>query len=177
MDKKLMALLATQVTALTGDQLSWLTGDQLSWLTGDQLRGLTREQLSWLTGDQLRGLTGDQLSWLTGEQVIPVIDRLYTKMFAEIKAETRRLDQSTFGPETAPANICDTPMCVAGHTVNLAGEAGYKLKAALGFAAAARLIHQASSEAPPPRYDNYPSKWALAYIEARAKEEAAAALT
>ncbi len=194
---QLRGLTRDQLRGLTRDQLSWLTGDQLrgltrdqlSWLTGDQLRGLTRDQLSWLTGDQLSWLTGDQLSWLTGDQLrgltrdqlrgltgagAPKVERLYSRMAAEIKAEQRRLDQATFGPSFDPGeNLCKTPMCIAGHTVHLAGPEGYKLAARLGFAGAATLIHRASRpDAGLPRYDGYPNEWALAYIEARAKEEA-----
>jgi hypothetical protein len=100
-------------------------------------------------------------------------------MLAEIRNEKRRLDQSTFGPEkegpVPAANLGDSPMCVAGHTVNLAGAEGWKLKNQVGFSTAARLIHQASRpDTGAPRYDSYPNEWALAYIEARAREEAAA---
>ena len=65
-------------------------------------------------------------------------------------------------------------MCVAGHTVHMAGEPGYQLAKRLGFALAATLIHRASRpDVPAPRYDVYPDEWALAYIEARAEEEKA----
>ena len=172
MTKKIMALMAT--SELTRDQLSWLTRDHLSWLTRDQLRGLTGDQLSWLTGDQLRGLTRDQLRGLTGDQKIPKVKSLYSAMLADIQKSARLLDQKTFGPDNGPAedNVCKTPMCIAGHTVSLAGTAGYDLCKRLGFAGAATLIHRMSRpDAPLPRYDSYPNEWALAYIEARAAEE------
>jgi hypothetical protein len=142
---------------------------QLSWLTSEQLSGLTSEQLSWLTRSQLSGLTS--------EQKIPTIPNLYSLMLAAIKDEQRVLDQSTFGPESDPGtNLCDSPMCIAGHTVNLAGAEGYKLKNVFGFAGAARLIHNASRpDVGAPRYDVYPSEWALAYISERAAEEKAKA--
>ena len=181
MTKEQMALMAT--SWLTRDQLSWLTGDQLRELTGDQLRGLTRDQLreltrdqlSWLTGDQLRGLTRDQLRGLTGDHKELKVEGLYSRILADINATKRILDQNTFGPDGGPkANLCDTPMCIAGHTVNLAGEAGYKLSESLGFAGAARLIHLLSRpDVAEPRYDSCPNEWALAYIEARAAEDAA----
>ena len=146
MDKEMMVVLASE--RMTGDQLSWLTGDQLS------------------------GLTGAQLSWLTGDQKIPKVENLYSRMLDDINADKRKLDQKTFCPYEAETNICDSPMCIAGHTVNLAGADGYKLKKAFGFAGAARLIHNMSRpDVGEPRYDNYPSEWALAYIEARAAEE------
>ena len=196
MTKKIMTLMAT--SELTRDQLSWLTGDQLRGLTRDPLRGLTRDQLRGLTRDQLRGLTVDQLSWLTRDQLrgltgdqlrgltrdqlrgltrdqkIPKVKSLYSAMLADIQKSARLLDQKTFGPDNGPAedNVCKTPMCIAGHTVSLAGTAGYDLCKRLGFAGAATLIHRMSRpDAPLPRYDSYPNEWALAYIEARAAEE------
>ena len=116
--------------------------------------------------------TRDQLRGMTGEQAIPVLTNLYSRILADIEESKRQLNQATFGPDTAPVNICDTPMCIAGHTVNMAGAEGYKLKDLFGFSAAARLIHFASRpDVAPPRYDSYANEWALAYIEARAAEE------
>jgi hypothetical protein len=189
MDKKMMALLATngpltgeQLSSLTGEQLSWLTGEQLSWLTGEQLASLTGGQLSWLTGWQLSSLTGEQLASLTGEQLssltgelkIPEVKNPYLRMLADIEAGKRCHQQSTFGPDDAypDMNICGTPMCTAGHLVNMAGPDGYALKDRLGYAGAATLIHMKSRpDVPPQNFGNIPQKWALAYIEARAAEE------
>ena len=155
--KETMALLAS----------SSLTRDQMAGLTGDQLASLTRDQLAWLTSEQLAGLTGNYN--------IPKVENLYSRMLDGLNTHIRTLNQDTYGPEEPPLDICDTPMCIAGHTVHLAGEAGYALKDNLGFPLAARLIHDASRpDAVPPRYDTYPTPWALAYIEVRAAEEAQA---
>jgi hypothetical protein len=171
-----------QLSRLTPDQLSELTPDQLSELTPDQLRGLTAYQLSGLTPDQLRGLTPDQLRGLTPDQLgeltpleVPKVERLYSSILAQINAGQRLLDQKTFGPDDGPGkNLCGTPMCIAGHTVQCAGPVGYELKERYGFSIAAALIHRASRpDAPLPRYDVYPNEWALAFIEARAAEETA----
>lgn len=63
-------------------------------------------------------------------------------------------------------------MCTAGHLVNMAGEAGYRLKDRLGWVDAARLIHLRSRpDAPPQNFVNIPQAWALAYIRERASEE------
>jgi hypothetical protein len=176
---QLRGLTRDQLRGLTGDQLRGLTGDQLSWLTRDQLRGLTGDQLSWLTRDQLRGLTRDQLRGLTGDQLssldeIPIVENLYSQILEGIEKEQRRLDQGDFGPSSDPGDeLCETPMCIAGHTVNLAGQAGYDLVNNLGFPIVATLIHRRSRpDAPLPRYDSYPNEWALAYIKERAAEEA-----
>jgi len=109
---------------------------------------------------------------------VPKVANLYSVMLEEINSEKRKLDQSTFGPESGPvavASLCDSPMCIAGHTINLAGAEGWKLKREVGWSMAALLIHRASRpDVGAPRYDSYPNEWALAYIEARAKEEKAA---
>ena len=149
MDKKMMALLAT---------------------TGP----LTREQLSWLTGEQLSWLTGEQLDSLTGGRKIPEVKNPYSRMLADIEAGKRCHQQNTSGPDDAKPDmdICGTPMCTAGHLVNMAGPDGYALKDRLGYAGAATLIHMASRpDVPPQNFGNIPQEWALAYIEARAAEE------
>jgi hypothetical protein len=95
-------------------------------------------------------------------------------MLADIQKEKRQLEQSTFGPQEGVAedNLCKTPMCIAGHTVNLAGKAGYALAKKVSFAVAAALIHRKSRpDIGMPRYDSYPNTWALAYIEIHAQEE------
>ena len=122
---------------------------------------------------QLSGLSGAQLSGLSGAQVVPNVPSLYGRIWADIQAQLRLLDQSTFGPDEGPGgNVCGTPMCVAGHTVNLAGENGYALAKDLGFAGAALLIHRASCplDVSPPRYDNCPNDWTAAYIELMAEQ-------
>ena len=103
---------------------------------------------------------------------IPVVPNLYRRIWDDITANARQLDQSLFGPDSDPGtNLCKTPMCIAGHTVNLAGQAGYDLIGEFGFAIAAKLIHEASCPGvPAPRYDSYPNDWALAYIEEQAKK-------
>jgi hypothetical protein len=104
---------------------------------------------------------------------IPVIPKLYTKLLADIKAKRRLHDQKTWGPECDPgANVCGTPMCTAGHLVNIAGEIGYKLRAKYDWRGAARLIHMKNRpDAPPQNFGSIPQEFALAYIEQRAEEE------
>ena len=103
------------------------------------------------------------------------MDRLYSRIAVDISNEKRILRQSTFGELDAPATegtLCNTPMCVGGHTVNLAGAEGYALANAFGFETAAALIHRASRpDVACPRYDACPDEWMMAYIEERAAEE------
>ncbi len=69
-------------------------------------------------------------------------------------------------------NICGTPMCTAGHLVNMAGEIGYKLKSKYGWANAAMLIHLKSNpDLPVQNFGSIPQEWALAYIEEMAERE------
>ena len=185
MDKKMMIVFATNPSWLSREQFSWLSCEQLDGLSREQFGWLSREQMGWLSYEQLSGLSREQMGWLTNEQfsemsggqlssaAIPSVPGLYSKMWAAMQAGGRCLDQSIFGPTDDPGvNLCSTPMCIAGHTVNLAGERGYALMDVFGFAGAALLIHRASlGDVPPPRYDTYPNEWALAYIEARAAEE------
>ena len=197
MDKKTMVILATngpltggqlasltrgqlasltrgQLASLTGEQLASLTRGQLASLTGEQLVSLTRGQLASLTGGQLASLTGEQLASLTRELKIPKIKNPYSRMLAEIQAGQRCHKQSTFGPNDAnpETNLCGTPMCTAGHLVNMGGPDGYALKDRMGYAGAATLIHMKSRpDVAPQNFGNIPQEWALAYIEARAAEE------
>jgi len=106
---------------------------------------------------------------------IPVLEKPYTHLLADIQAKKRAFKQSTFGPErpTPEPNICNTPMCTAGHLVNMAGAAGWKLKDKYGFAGAASLIHDMSHPGwPQQNYGAIPDDWALAYIEEMAQHEA-----
>ena len=110
---------------------------------------------------------------------IPRIDKPYTKMLADIKAKLRCHDQSTFGPADFDPNrnLCRTRMCTAGHLVNMAGEPGYKLLKALNgsFEWAAMLIHSESCpNVAPQNFGGISQEMAMAYIEQRAAEEAAA---
>ena len=107
-------------------------------------------------------------------QSIPIVKQPYAQLLAAIESNTRKHDQSTFGPECDPqANLCKTPMCTAGHLVNMAGEVGYSLSKKYGPAGAARLIHRRwRPDVPPQNFGSIPQKFAMAYIRQRAKEEA-----
>ena len=149
MNKKAMALMATDPR--------WLSPEQISWLSPEQISGLSPEASEFLK------ITYDQ---------IPQVENLYTGILKQIKSEALTLDQSTFGESNRGQSVCGSPMCIGGTTVWLAGDAGYELADRIGFALAAYLIHNKSRpNTPAPRYDVYPNKWALAYVEERAKEE------
>ena len=107
---------------------------------------------------------------------IPVLEKPYSRLLAEIKAGKRKHDQSTFGPDCDPkTNLCGTSMCTAGHLVNMAGEIGYKLKDKYDWQIAARLIHMKSRpDVPPQNFGGIQQEFAMAYIEERAAEEEAA---
>jgi hypothetical protein len=188
-------ILAINLRSLSTDQIGWLSQDQIGWLSRYQIGGLSRYQIGGLSQDQIGGLSQDQIGglsryqigWLSQDQIdwlskenqvilfgadVPKVKHLYSKMLTDINNSKRYLDQHTFGPDSAPTNICNTPMCLAGHTINLAGAKGYKLKDRFSFEIAARLIHRASCpDFPEPRYDSYPNEWALSYITEMAKLE------
>jgi hypothetical protein len=164
-----------QIGWLSRSQIGWLSPDQIGWLSRSQIGGLSPDQIGWLSPDQIGGLSRSQIGWLSPDQTaiifgdasVPKVERLYSRMLEEITESKRQLDQSTFGPEELidVEHVCKTPMCIAGHTVNLAGAAGYALRRRFSFDIAARLIHRASCpDLPEPRYDNYPNAWALSYI-------------
>ena len=158
-------ILAINPRSLSTDQIGWLTQDQIGWLSQNQIGGLSQNQIGGLTQDQIGWLSKENNCILFGNASVPKVKNLYSRMLADINASERKIDQSTFGPDNPPANICDTPMCIAGHTVHLAGAPGYALKNRFSFDIAARLIHRASCpDLPEPRYDSYPNEWALAYI-------------
>ena len=105
---------------------------------------------------------------------IPVIDKPYTRLLEQIRAGQRIHKQSVFGPDCDPkTNLCKTPMCTAGHLVNMAGDVGYKLREKYGWEVAAGLIHRKSRpDVAPHNFGGIPQKFAMAYIEERAAEEA-----
>lgn len=108
-------------------------------------------------------------------EAIPVIDKPYTQLLADINDKKRIFKQSTFGdiedfdPEM---NVCGSAMCTAGHLVNMAGKAGYDLKKAYGWETEASVIHyKAHPNIPPQNFGSIPQEWALGYIEYMAEIE------
>jgi hypothetical protein len=177
-----------QISGFTPRQISGFTPRQISGFTPRQISGFTPRQISGFTPEQISGFTPEQISGLSAEglaahknfwDAVPKIEAPYSTMLADIRAHRRIHNQSTFGPDADPKeNLCGSPMCTAGHLVNMAGEAGYELKEKFGWADAARFIHLKSRpDVPPQNFGSIPQAWALAYIEERAEEEQAAAAT
>jgi len=105
---------------------------------------------------------------------VPVIDKPYTRIVSDIKEGRRIHRQSTFGPDRDPStNLCKTPMCTAGHIVNLAGPEGYALKEKYGWSAAAAILFEKAHPGwPQQNYGNIPQEWAMAFLETMAEREA-----
>ncbi len=103
----------------------------------------------------------------------PLVLNPYSKMLAQISEGQRHHDQSTFGPDCDPAaNLCKTPMCTAGHLVNMAGQSGYELKKKYGWSLAATLIHERAHPGwPCQNFGAINQEWAMAYIEEMAERE------
>ena len=106
---------------------------------------------------------------------IPVLDKPYTHLLTDIKENKRIHRQSTWGPEDEPTDkkhICDTPMCTAGHLVNMAGKIGWELKNKYGWQDAAALIHiKAHPDFPKQDFGAIGDDRAMAYIEAAVEFE------
>jgi hypothetical protein len=106
---------------------------------------------------------------------IPVLEKPYTHLLADIKEKKRIHRQSTWGPEDKPTtekHICETPMCTAGHLVNMAGKIGWELKDKYGWRDAATLIHiKAHPDFPKQDFGSIGDERAMAYIEAAAEFE------
>ena len=110
--------------------------------------------------------------YLASARPAPKLNKPYTKLIADIEHNLRQFNQSTFGPPVPVENLCKTPMCIAGHLVNMAGDEGWKLKDELGYAVAAALIHDAAHpDIPCPRFDNYSDELAMGFIRHMAKLE------
>lgn len=105
----------------------------------------------------------------------PVLENPYIHLLADINEKKRIHKQSTWGPEDKPTeekNICNTPMCTAGHLVSMAGAIGWNLKNKYGWRDAATLIHiKAHPDFPTQNFGSIDQSNALAYIEAMAEWE------
>ena len=109
----------------------------------------------------------------TLEDSIPLVEKPYSRMLEQIKAGQRIHKQSTFGPDCDPkTNLCKTPMCTAGHLVNMGGELGYALCQKYDFFVAGALIHEKAHPGIPCQdFSGIPQEWAMAYIEEMAEYE------
>ena len=190
-ERQYRALMATQGAWLSPDQIARLSPDQIARLSPDQIARLSPDQIARLSPAGIARLSPDQIARLSPDQIarlspagmkkhaalwdkVPTVSGLYGRILTDIKTERRHLDQGSFGPYREPVAVCESPMCIAGHTVSVAGIEGYRLLDYLkgDFAAAAACIHTKSLPTTPrPRYDSYPNEFALAYIEERAAEE------
>ena len=148
----------------TPDVIDWLERVEVATLAFDHRILETDEQ--W--AEQLAARIGER----TGARKVKV----WRRLLADLRASKRQHKQSTWGPEDAPTpepNLCNTPMCTAGHLVSMGGEKGWALKEEYGWATAAALIHyKAHPDQPVQNFGAIPDAWAMAYIEEMAALEA-----
>ncbi|MBL8644417.1 MAG: hypothetical protein JNK21_10840 [Rhodospirillaceae bacterium] len=108
---------------------------------------------------------------------VPLLDKPYTRLLNDIREKRRTHKQSTFGDldhYEPDDNVCGMPMCTAGHFVQMAGKAGFKLKRTYDWTGAYQLLHmKAHPDTPPQSTASIPQDWAMAYIETMAVKEAA----
>ncbi len=148
-------------------------------LDPDTLNNLSPYTLNNLSPYTLKNLSPYTLNKLKDYEelvkAIPVLEKPYTKLLKDIQAKQRIFKQSTYGEiedYDPKANVCGTPMCTAGHLVNMAGKPGYDLKNKYGWAIAATVIHKkAHPDLPAQNFGSIPQEWALAYIEEMAEIE------
>ena len=137
----------------------------LKHLSADTLNSLSADTLNSLSADTLNSIKKKTKEW----DSIPILDKPYTQLLKEIKSKKRLHDQATFGAIEdfdCEKNVCETPMCTAGHLVNMAGEVGYELKNNYGWEKAAYLIHKKTHpDFPVQNFGSIPQEWAMAYIE------------
>jgi hypothetical protein len=141
---------------IEGTDVRWLSGDQLSWLSGAQLSGLSRAQLSGMSRDQKECL---------GLKNIPVLEKPYTKILAAVKATPTGLEMMTW-------HTCETTHCVGGWTCVLTpGGREFESKLQNTRLAAEYILRASRPDAPLPNF-TASNEAAMAFIEARAEEEA-----
>ena len=107
---------------------------------------------------------------------VPLLEKPYTTILADIDAKRRKFNQARFGPDTGVSSdhLCKTAMCTAGHLVNMAGGEGVALLKKHGFAHAAALIHaKAHPDHPCQNFGVIKDEFALAYIRKMAAIETA----
>ena len=137
-----------------------------------------RSELGQPTPSDLRaaGWTPSEIKKIENFPPIPVLQKPYTVMLADIRKKTRLqpinpiLGSTDFDPKQ---NICETRI-VYGWASGEYGKAGYRLLHACGdlFVLAASLIHEASCpNVPAQNFGPISQELAMAYIEQRAAEE------
>jgi hypothetical protein len=106
---------------------------------------------------------------------IPILEKPYSRLWKDMQDKKRIHNQSKWGPDCDPEiNICNTPMCTAGHLVNMAGSAAYKLKNATDWKYAASVIHRkAHPDLPAQNFGGIPQEFAEEYIKQMAEIEEA----
>jgi len=186
-----MALLAMQDPQLSADTINRLSADTINSLSAYTINSLSADTINSLSADTINRLSADTINSLSADTInanfiqqikekhaelldsVPKLELPYTRMLEQIREGQRIHKQSTFGPECDPGeNICGTPMCTAGHLVNMAGAAGYDLKNKIGWHSAAFIIHKkAHPDYPAQNFGNIDQDFAMAYIEEMAERE------
>jgi hypothetical protein len=162
-------LSADTLKHLSAYTLNNLSADTLKHLSAYTLKHLSAYTLNNLSADTLNNLSADTLKHLNIIKEIPLLNKPYSILLADINNNNRLYNQSDWGNITeydANNNLCNTAMCIAGHFVNMCGAKGYELKDRFGWETAAELIHlQSSPNTPIFNYYNTNNAVGLAYIE------------
>jgi hypothetical protein len=122
----------------------------------------------------LKAIAGFKLNHQISKSV-PTLINPYSTLLKEITEKKRLYKQSEWGDITdfnCDENVCESPMCIAGHLVNFAGDIGYKLQKQFGWAKAAGIIHlKTHPDVPVFNFFITSNEIGLAYIEMMAAYE------
>src|ERR1700734_4499487 len=119
--QQFMAMLATENSPSALRASGWTPSDlrAAGWTPSDlRAAGWTPSALraaGWTPSD----LRAAEEEW----EKIPKLKKPYSRLLKEIESHQRIHDQRDYGPDCDPAdNLCGTPMCTAGHLVNMSGD-------------------------------------------------------
>lgn len=138
------------------------------------MKTLTNDEVLEILGTDPLSVSPDQIGWLSPEcaeviklEHVPILENPYTKILAAIETDGCKLEMASWH-----SGGCGTTHCVGGWTCHLAPD-GKAFENRIGDTGlAAQMILRASRpDAPLPNF-TASNEAAMAFIRARAKEEA-----
>ena len=176
--------IAVRGANLKGDNLS---ADTINNLSADTINNLSAYTINNLSADTIKNLSAYTIKNLSPDALaereklwakVPLVDKPYTQLLADIKNKTRCYKQSDWGnirEYDVTKNVCETAMCIAGHLTHMGGAMAYALLQELDYtyAKVGGLIH-AKTHPNMPCMDFYitDNSVGMAYIETMAEYEA-----
>ena len=173
--KQLLTAIMSVNSNLSAYTLNNLSAYTLKNLSADTLNNLSADTLNNLSADTLKNLSADTLKKIKLLDALAPTPNFYTDMLKGIEEKKLIYKQSTFG-EIADydpkLNVCESPMCIAGHHVHAGGKAAYDAKKVFGYAGVAGMLHlKTYPDAPIFDYMKTDNGQGMAYIEMMAEFE------